>query len=281
MRTLTYPLFSLLAVSSLAKGAITVGSASLNNWTPFAGNYDFLSDQQTGQPSADIVGEGTNYGFYMAFDDNGASFSTDGDLAFRIRFDAPGDTKNPANFKSVVWVGIDADLSGAIDVFLGLSDSGNTTDLIIRDAGSGLNTSPSTTSISNTNYWIATANSSNYSYRAVNSASDGGTTNDITGTGDPDYYVSFVVPFQQIVNFLATPAGGSMTITDQSQLRYVVATSTQTNSLNQDLGGVDGGINSVVRWDAPGGGLTSVPEPSGGMLVLGSVLGGLLIRRRR
>lgn len=280
MKHLPIHLIALLSTAQLASGAITVNSSSLE-WTAFAGNYDFLGDQQTGQPSADIVGSGTNYGFYMAFDDNGASFSTDGDLAFRIRFDAPGDNKNPANFKSVVWIGIDADLSGSIDVFLGLSDSGNTTDLVIRDAGGGFNTSPSTTSISNTDYWTTTADSNNYSYRAVDFNTDGGTTNDITGTGDPDYYLSFVVPFQQIVNFLATAEGGSMTITDQSQLRYVVATSTQTNSLNQDLGGVDGGINSTVRWDAPGGGFTPVPEPSSGLLALGALTAALFIRRRR
>lgn len=289
MKHLPCQLLVLLTTANLSQAAITIASSSLD-WIPFTGNYDYLADQQTGQPSADIVGSGTDYGFYVSFDDNGASLATDGDLAFRIRFDAPGDTKDPANFKGVVWVGIDADLSGTIDVFLGLSDSGSTTDLVIRDAGTGLNISPNTTSISSSDYWTTTANSSNYSYRPVDYLTDGGTTNDVTTTtsGDPDYYLSFVVPFQEIVDFLATTAGGGITITDQSAMRYVAATSTQTNSLNQDLGGVDGGNTSTTSWEDLGGFTetvtpdgTVVPEPSSGILAFGALAAALFIRRRR
>lgn len=289
MKHLPFQLLTLLATANLSQAAITIASTS-DNWTPFIGNYDYLADQQTGQPSADIVGSGTNYGFFVSFDDNGSSLSTDGNLAFRIRFDAPGDTKNPANFKGVVWVGIDADLSGTIDVFLGLTDSGSSTNIVIRDSGTGLNISPNTTTISNTNYWSATANSTNYSYRAVNFLTDGGDTNDITTatSGDPDYYVSFMVPFQEIVNFLATTAGGSITINDQSAMRYVVATSTQTNSLNQDLGGLNGENSSTTSWEDLGGFTdtvnasgTVVPEPSSNLLALGTLAAAFLIRRRR
>ena len=288
MKYLPCHLLVLLATANLSQAAITIASSSLD-WIPFTGNYDYLDDQQTGQPSADIVGSGTDYGFYVSFDDNGSTFSTDGDLAFRIRFDAPGDNKDPANFKNVVWVGIDADLSGTIDVFLGLSDSGSSTDIVIRDAGTGLNISPNTTSISNADYWTTTATSSNYSYRPVDYLTDGGTTNDITSTtsGDPDYYLSFVVPFQEIVDFLATTEGGSITINDQSAMRYVAATSTQTNSLNQDLGGIDGGNASTTSWEDLGGFTetvtpdgTVVPEPSSGFLALGSLAIALLRRRR-
>ncbi len=288
MKVPAYPLFALFAMIPLAEGAITVSSPSLE-WTNFAGNYDFFGDQQTGQAASDIVGSAPDYGFFFAFDDNGTPLiSTDGELAFRIRFDDSGDKKDPANFKGVVWVGIDADLSGTIDVFLGLSDNtGNSTDIIIADAGGGENISPSTTTISSTDYWTAAADANNYSYRPVDwnnslgNGADGGTTNDITGNGDNDYYVSFVVPFQQIVNFLATPEGGQIEITDQSAMRYVVATSEQRNALNQDIGGVNGDVTG--SGDTPWTDISDpvlIPEPSSAILALASMFAGLLIRRR-
>lgn len=256
-------------------------------WTPFTGNYDYLTDQQTGQPDSDIVGGTTSdFGFFVAFDDNGISSSTDGSLGFRIRFDAAGDNKNPANFKGFAWVGIDADLNGSIDAFLGLNFQGNSSSIEIIDSGSGANTSPSTTTISNSAYKTYATSTSNYDYRQVNYLTDGGTTNDMTplSTGDPDYYASFLVPFADVAAFLA---GKSINITDQTPLRYVVATSTQANSLNQDLGGVNGGVNSTTTWEALGGfsqtvtaNGTVVPEPTTGLLALFSVAS-LVIRRRR
>ena len=282
MKSLPYHLFALLSLAQVTQGAITIGSSS-NDWTPFTGNYDYSADQQTGQASADIVGAGTNYGFLMSFDDNGDTSSTDGDLAFRIRFNDAGDKQNPPNFKNVVWVGIDADLNGSIDVFLGLDapSNGGTPTLSIRDSGTAANTSPSTTSISSSSFWSTAATSTNYNYRAVDFNSDGGTTNDAGGDTNPDFYVSFMVPFQQVVNFLNTQ---SISITDHSPLRYIVATSQQTNSLNQDLGGVNGEIGSTTTWEALGGfsnTVALVPEPSSGLLAFGSLAGFLFLTRRR
>lgn len=110
--------------------------------------------------------------------------------------------------------------------------------------------------------------------------------NDVTTTtsGDPDYYLSFMIDFADLGAFLRTQ---SISITDTSALRYVVATSTQHNSLNQDLGGVQGGINSTQTWVQLGGysalvnaSGTTIPEPSGfaiGLLALGT----LVLRRKR
>jgi hypothetical protein len=42
-------------------------------------------------------------------------------------------------------------------------------------------------------------------------------------------------------------------------MRYVAATSTQTNSLNQDLGGVDGGNSSTTSWEDLVGFTETVP----------------------
>ncbi len=250
------------------------------------GNYDYLADQQTGVASGDIVGEGTNYGLLVTFNDNGSTSNTDGTMGFRLRLDAAGGPTNKPAFDRAAWIGIDADINGSVDVFLGLNFSGSATDLGIYSPGIGANTSPNTTSISTTAYAPYTISSSNYDYRLVNFSTDGGTTNDVTTTsaGDPDYYVSFMVPFADVAAFLATK---SIIITDQTPLRYVSATSTQANSLNQDLGGVNGGVNSTTTWTDLGGftqvvnaGGTPVPEPGTSLLVLTALAAGVMRRRR-
>ena len=255
-------------------------------WTTFQGTYDFLSDQQTGVTAGDIVGSGTNRGFFVTFNNNGPSSNTDGTLGFRIRLDsAGGNTNNPA-FDRVAFIGIDGDIDGDIDAFLGLNLQGNSAEIGIHSAGTGSNTSPSTTTITSTPATRYSLTAANYNYRPVNFLTDGGTTSDVTTTttGDPDYYVSFMVPFADVVAFLNTK---SISINDQSPLRYVVATSTQTNSLNQDLGGVNSGINSSTTWVALGGfsqivtaSGTVIPEPSSLLLLFTSVVGFCAIRRR-
>jgi hypothetical protein len=265
--------------------AATVSQSS-TAWTALAGNYDYFADQQTGQPESDIVGTATNTGFFTTLNDNGSASNVDGTLGFRLRLDQPGGTvANPA-FTRVAWVGIDANQDAVLDVFVGLGLQGSTSVLGIYDAGNSANTGPSTTSISSTAYRTYTVDASTFNYRAVNFTTDGGTTNDVTTTttGDADYYVSFMVNFGDLVTFLQTQG---ITITDASPLRYVLATSTQHNSLNQDLGGVQGGINSTQTWVQLGGysqlvtaSGSLIPEPSGALLGLLS-LGTLALRRKR
>lgn len=281
-------------VAVVATACLTLGNASAATvsdpstlWTPLAGNYDYTADQQTGQPAGDIVGTGTNYGFLTTFNDNGSASNTDGTLGFRLRLDAAGGNKNNPAFDRVAWVGIDANNDAVLDAFIGLGMQGSSSTLGIYAPGSSANTSPSTTSISSTAYTSYTISSSNYNYRPVNSTTDGGTTNDVTTstTGDPDYYLSFMVNFQNLVTFFGTKG---ITVTDQTGLRYVLATSTQMNSLNQDLGGVNGGINSTQTWTQLGGftqtvkasGAPLVPEPSSFFLGASSLLLACLRRRR-
>lgn len=294
------PLASFLAIWLLQFGAalaatyVPVGSAS-TLWTPMIGNFDYHADQQTGSSpvSSDIVGgTGDNYGFLIAFNDNGSVSSIDGSLGFRVRLDKPDQNgNNPASFENVLWVAIDANGSGSLDVFLAANFSGSTSEIQMWAPGNGLNISPSTTSIANSPILtypvdsIEDVTAANYNYRPVDFTTDGGTTDDVTtGTaGDTDYYLSFMVPFEDIVQYLGslqTP----IQITDQSALRFVVATSTQDNSLNQDLGGLPKDFDGTSTWENLGGftpPYTPVPEPSGSLLLLGSLAGGWLIRRRR
>lgn len=255
-------------------------------WNPLGANYDFMADQQTGDPASDIVGTGSDFGFFTTFNDNGNASRTDGTLGFRIRLDDHGGNSNNISFSRNAWIGMDADFDGDLDAFLGLNMQGSAAILGIYAPGAGSNTSPNTTSIANNASITYPITSSNYNYRPVNYLTDGGTTNDLTTnkSGDTDYYVSFMVAFSDVVAFLKSR---SISITDQSPVRYVVATSTQSNSLNQDLGGVNGGINSNTTWTQNGGftpvvdatGI-AIPEPGPHLLAIAGILASSFIRRR-
>jgi hypothetical protein len=267
-----------------AHAAVSVAGSS-NLWTAIPGNYDYLVDHQTGQPAGDIVGSGTNYGFFVTFDNNGNTSHADGTLGFRIRLDAAGGNTNAPSFDRVAWVGVDANGNGSLDMFLGVSTQGSTATLGIYAPGTSENTSPKTTSIAASPTYSYAITSSNYNYRPVNFTTDGGTTNDLTTatTGDPDFYLSFVVPFADVVAYLGlNPADA-----DQRPLRYVLATSTQHNSLNQDLGGVNGGIGSISTWTQLGGFTPAmnasgilIPEPSTALLFACGVSFAAARRRR-
>lgn len=270
---------------SVAHAAVSVSDSSLA-WTPMVGEYDSLADQQTGDPASDIVGSGVNYGMFATFNDNGSASRTDGSLGFRLRLDDHGGNNSNISFSRNAWIGIDANLDGALDVFLGLNLQGSAAQFGVFSPGSGTNTSPKTTSVNSTATKSYALTSANYNYRPVNYLSDGGSSNDVTtgSTGDPDYYVSFMVPFADVVAFLA---GKSISINDGSPLRYVSATSTQSNSLNQDLGGVNGGTNSSSSWEDLGGFTqvisaagNSIPEPGISLIVTIS-LGAACLRRPR
>jgi hypothetical protein len=251
-----------------------------------SGNFDYASEQQAGNPAGDIVGLGTNHGFFVTFNNNGAFSATDGTLGFRLRLDAAGGATNKPAFDRVAWIGIDADINGDIDAYLGLNLQGSSSSIGIYSPGPGLNKSPGTTLIDNTPAITYALTAANYNYRPVNHLIDGGTTNDITSNtpDDADYYVSFMVPFADVTAFLS---GQSIRITDQSPLRYIIATSTQTNNINQDLGGVNGGLNSPTIWGDIGAftGIvnasgTVIPEPSMPLLTMVAQLL-FLIRRKR
>lgn len=298
MKATTSSLALLLAVST-ADAAISLSGPSVGaGWIAVAANYDFLDDQQTGDPASDIVGTAVSPGFFTAFDSNYALSPTQSGpaLAFRTRLDDAG---NGGNFTRNLWIGIDADLNGSVDAFIGVDTQSNKVSIGIYDSGSDLptdNTGPSNTTIEKIPaYTAAGVAGVNYNYRAVTTG-DGGTRLDLTGATDgtdTDFYVSCVVSFTDLAAFLTTelPAAFNATtpFTVNTPIRYVLGTSTQGNSLNQDLGGIDN--NNFVKTDTwqnlggfspimtPTGQL--VPEVSATLLALiGSVFGFAFNRRR-
>jgi hypothetical protein len=197
------------------------------------------------------VGNALHPSFYTQFGDAGTPSLTDGDLAFRIRL---GADVNPVGFKTALFVGIDANHDGAIDLFVGVNNSGSADTVGIWNPGNGANTSPNTTSIVATPLVSYTPTASNYHWAAVNTTIDPsvGTATDLDGGGQNDFFLSFKVPFNDIVTQLA--ARGIAGIDQNSTFSYVMATATQANSLNQDLNGVGKTYDGNATWSALGAG---------------------------
>jgi hypothetical protein len=138
------------------------------------------------------------------FSDAGTPSLTDGTLGFRIRL---SEDSSRNGFNAALFVGIDANRDGALDLFLGINNSGNADTIALWDPGTGANSSPNTTSIvspplrtfvplSGTNYEFAPVT-------ALNDPTPGGSLNLDGGTTGNDYFLSFSVPFADVVTALA------------------------------------------------------------------------------
>ncbi len=196
---------------------------------------DYLQDQQTGSGSVsqDIVGNTTYPSTYMCF--------TDDEIAFRIRV-SNIDGTSPYQFKNFTFVGIDADVNGSIDFFLGMyNPTGNNGRLGIYSSNTGYtNMSPSTTGISgkplmafkpvaDVNYYITQADSN------FNSS--------------PDYFLSFKFSVADIKAALAgTPYSD---FNKSTPFRFITGTAAQDNSFNQDINGMDRSAwSSGATWES-------------------------------
>jgi len=271
-----------LSAASLWGSPVAINAPVGNlNWRPLrlaGGNQlDYYIDHQTGKPESDLVGDsGSNPGVCIWFDNNGSGSRTDGTLTFRIRLGS--DRPQPGEFNSELFIGIDANFNAmvddnALDLFVGADQRGNPSRLGIWDPGAGLNISPRTTSISGPVQTYAQT-AGNYDFASATSL--GSSVSDLNGDGDPDYFLSFAIPFADIV---ARLAARGLTVDDRTPLSYVIVTSNEDNAFNQDLGGVDGGIGSSTTWRDLGAvtlpaSPDQVPEPwsfllaGGGLLVL-------------
>ena len=273
------PSICLLFSVSISNATVSVSGATGAGWVSLGTGFDKVGDESTAQ--SDIVGDAANPGFFTGFNDNGTATPLDDTIAFRVRLDDHGGAGPSIAFDKNIWIGIDADLNGSVDAFIGVTK----TQLTISDSGGGLNNSPNTTTIANTAAFTYADSAANFNYRAVNFATDGGTTNDLSPGGtDTDYYVSCVVSFADVVSFLTTQ---SITIDKNSHVQYLVATAQGVN-LGQDVGRLDDtlvGSNSTTSWTTLGVFSNqvpaSVPECSATLLTfIGSVFA-FGFRRRR
>jgi hypothetical protein len=282
-------LAALLCCVSSASGAPIVIDGPTTDWTVVSYPLmipDFNDDEQTGDTESDIVGNSLRAALYIQFDDGGTPGDlTDGNIAFRLRV---GAEKNPAGFSRFAAVGMDADGNGAIDIFIGVSNSGSGDRIEIYDGGPGSNTSPDTTTIASVSPTAITYSqtASNYAWNAIDAIIEPGeSTFDLDADGNTDHFLSWLVPFNDVVTHLSNAYG--IAIDEATPVQYVVGTSSQDNALNQDLGGPDGGTTSSETWEALGAlsnPVTStgvvVPEPSSLALLLFGLLGLATTRAR-
>ena len=232
-----------------------------------AGQADYFDDQQTGLPEGDLVGSdlvGMNQDPLAYWRNDGTNWG------FRVRVGAS--LPQPGTFDHVLLFGFDSNTDGALDGFFGVDNSGNPDRLRIWNTDGGLNTAPSNTGVGSSAMDYV-QNSLNYNFSPVDGTIDPAATSfDIDGDGNTDYFVSFLIPVADLSFDLNSP------------VRFILATSTQSNSINQDIGGLQGGLNSMVPWGTNGGFTDpiGVPEPSSVLLLaLTGGLGFFIIRRRK
>ena len=251
---------ALYILSGGSLGADLIIDGPETEWTEVHYGVDEpISDQQAGGSEPDIIGSSSDPSFYIQFDDLDSPSTTDGTLGFRLRL---AEDKNPAGFSGALFVGIDADGDGAIDIFAGVDNSGSSSTIGLWDPGTGANTSPSTTTIASSPSVSYTQTADNYFWGDVDLNNDADASSyDIDGGGDTDQFLSFSIDFQDLVDQLAL---SGITIDQNTDLAFVVGTATQNNSLNSDLNGVNGGINSSTSWTDLGAisNPVSIPEPS-------------------
>jgi hypothetical protein len=278
-----------IGLSQPAIASVVDVTAPTTSWTPVTyGNNspDPSGDQQTGSEEGDIVGNAQHPSFYTQFGNANTPSTTDGDLAFRARV---GADVSPAGFKTALFVGIDANRDGAIDLFVGVNNSGSANTNGIWNPGTGANTSPNTTSIVAVPLMSYTQTASNYHWAAVNTTIDPsvGTATDLDGGGQNDFFLSFSIPFHDIVTLLATR--GITGIDENSTFNYVMATATQANSLNQDLNGPGKNYDGNATWSNLGAlsdplsasGMSVVPEINPAMAVAAVVALAIAARERQ
>ena len=280
-------LTAVLLTQSASPGQIAVNAPTSPQWSQISYGSsipDPYQDEQATAEDSDIIGNAANAAFYKAFWDGGTpGAGTDGEMGFRVRM--AGD-KTPAGFNHQMFVGFDLNANGSMDLFLGA----NSAELTLRAPGSGANTSPSTTTISNSPFYTAAATPLTYDWSPVTAALDPAATgfnlDGQTGgsSNHTDHFLSFKLSFAEFVR-AAGLAGYS--INDATPLSMVFATATQSNSLNQDLGGVSGGVSSALTWSALGAlsrsysAASAAPVPEPEALSLSALSCAVLLMRRR
>jgi hypothetical protein len=250
---------------------------------------DAFTDQQTGDKEGDIVGNASNPSLYKMFDDNGTvNVHTDGTLSFRVRIAAEA---NPPGFQGAFYVGMDVNNDSVVDLFAGAINKGSVSIVGFFAPGTGLNISPSTTTIETTTPLYSEAISpTNYNWQGVTTGVSGNdpaaTTNDADAGGKQDFFLSIALPFNRAVAALSATFPG---FNDQSPMSFIAATSQNPNSLNQDLNAVNGSLDSsnsfrdlgaVTRMYSSSG-TAALPEPTSEGLLIGSALLAIAGRPKR
>ena len=249
----------------LAQTAVSVtDTTGWNAWqkadlSPFT---EITTDQQTGQGADDFAADATYSGFYQ----KAGTIGGVDHLLMRARFDkfdGADQWGNGGNF----GIGMDVNGDGALDLIMMVTESSgnaNNRTRTIRwgDPGTGANTGPSTTT-----WTFPTQTAINLTLNTtydVTQAYDGSMLN-----GTADMFMSFAVSFANLQAAVrAYTPFTTFTMGYQTRMSYIAFTSTQDNSLNQDLFGTTGNTSSSLTWSqlgaitGPANAFGIVPEPS-------------------
>jgi hypothetical protein len=251
----------------LAQAQVAVSVTDTTGWNAWAKAdlspmTEITTDQQTGQGADDFAADGTYAGFYQKA---GTIGGTD-HILFRARFDkfdGADQWGNGGNF----GIGMDVNGDGAVDLIMMMTEgSGNpnnrTRTLTFGDPGAGANTGPSTTTWTFPTQTAITL-TTNTTYD-VAQTTDGSLLN-----GNADMFLSFAVSFANLQAAVrAYTPQTTFTMTYDTRMSYIGFTSTQANSLNQDLFGTTGNTSSALTWaelgaiTGPANAFGVVPEPA-------------------
>jgi hypothetical protein len=231
---------------------------------------DPQGDSQAGAADTDIVGNLTHGSMYTAFDDNSTTSPLDDTLLFRIRIDNPTALDR---FAGVIVVGIDANNDGRIDIFISVDGRSNGQVVRILEPGTGLNISPNTTTTSPLpvgwlpNNGIYPFTGVNYSVVPITQQTDSHWDGvwDIGGDGNADVFVSWRVSMTDLATVLAKPSpvdrngiygprgpAGIAGFDQNTPVRYVSFTQTQTGPINGDLNGVGASYDRNATFQSLG-----------------------------
>jgi hypothetical protein len=270
------------AVSSASHAQI-VRSSDTSGWRAVRQGANFLTDplndSQTGDNEGELVGTTTVPLMQALFVPGSPSSLVDGTIYYRIRL---GEDSGNAGFRGSLLLFIDAGgANAAPDVGVGIGFRNNSHYVGIFDTGPQLNQSPSTTSVTYIstiggqayNYAITSSPTDNstafYDYRLSSALQPSGFPTDLDGPvnqpvrNEPDYYLSFAIPFNDLVNYLSTKG---ISINENTALRYTIATGQggQNNlTLNQDVTG--GATNTpwsqIIPSNPTATSSFTIPEP--------------------
>lgn len=210
--------------------------------------FDYLEDARVGSgaTSYDIVGNDNHPATYIQFSADGS------EIAVRIRVNNTdgGNSNSSYQFKPFAYMGIDANLNGTIDFFLGVySPSGNGRLGIYPADFSAQNSGPGVTGIAKPVATFQPIRGVNYSMiQAVYSESDLLDTN-IPFSGNPDYFITFKFNVADISNAIVGKTKENVTFSSETPFTYVIGTSTQENGLNGDINGIDDKSPLPPTWE--------------------------------
>jgi len=298
---------SILLCFTLRSEAVIAVSSPSSEWTAviYQGDADPTGDQQTAGAGneADIVGDATSAALYKIYDG----------VNFGLRLRLGGEDNANQGYQSAAIIGLDVTQDGILDYYIAASIDGvgaanDKLDIGIYAFPGGA-ISPSTTTLASpsADLFGYEQSSANFSWSAV-STIDPGLTPYLNGSGDlidpynvdgtldkgdpiPDFFITFVVPFSDMVTAFGNGFG------EETPISFVAITSQNLNQTNNDFNGIDDSPESLGTPyggdpDGSGGGAGSlpytvesespVPESAAYALLLGlATLGCAASRRRR